>query len=280
MYLLFALIQCLLVVFVNGDVDKLQYEMYIEGGHYATGGVNVITSTYDYVMVEYDTITVTVETAEEYGYNITWKIIDKQRNPIIFKSERNILLNNVVKFKMWAEIPKNAESIEWCLVDSSSKRIVKRGLTRLIVLPKIEVASDEFGTWENGQKLAMENKIIIAKCRGGSSKDIQLDWVDTSGNLLIHSERIQIYIPLRKPNSSTWLYLNVTTDMEGVGCRVTNPTEGTTTAWYNFTVVYPPVATIISEIIPSNNCTEFTYEFFCSVKAVFPEKVIILIQRS
>ena len=276
MYLLFVLIQCLLVVFVNGDVDVPYFKLKLVGGEYdVLHSTKIITYV---VPQENDTITVSVETPEVNNYNITWKITNNEGNPITFNSNQT-KHNNGVQFKMWAEIPKNAESIEWFLVDSSSNRIVRKDFTKIIVLQKIEVASDD-GTWGNGQKLAMENKIIEAKCRGDTSKDIQLDWVDTSGNLLIPSERIQISMKetalLRRPYKS--LYLNVTTDMKGVGCRVTNPTEGTTTEWLNFTVVYPPVPTIISEIIANNNCTEFTYEFSCLVKAVFPEKVIILIQ--
>ena len=276
MYLLFVLIQCLLVVFVNGDVDEPYTEMNIEGGDYDTVSFEDIL-TY-VVPQENDTITVSIETPQVNNYNITWKITNSEGNPITFNSNQTTH-NNIVQFKMWVEIPKNAESIEWFLVDSSSNRIVRKDFTKIIVLQKIEVASDD-GTWGNSQKLAIENKIIEAKCRGDTSKDIQLDWVDTSGNLLIPSERIQIFMEetalLRRSYKS--LYLNVTTDMKGVGCRVTNPTEGTTTEWYNFTVAYPPVPTVISEMA-SSSCTEFTYEFFCSVNAVFPEEVIILIQR-
>ena len=96
MYLLFVLIQCLLVVFVNGVVDETKFKEVFQGGHSISNG--------DYYMLEHDIITATVETPEENGYNITWKIIDKQGNLINFSSDRIILPNNVVRFKMWTEI--------------------------------------------------------------------------------------------------------------------------------------------------------------------------------
>ena len=214
MYLLFVLIQCLLVVFVNGDVDEPRYDIDFEGGH---------SFNDSYVMQENGTITVTVETPQVNDYKITWKIIDKQGNPINFKSETIILPNNVVQFQMWTKIPKNVESIQWFWIDSSSNQIGKTHFKQVRVKEElgteIEVTSDG-GIWGNGQNFVMENKIIEANCKGDRSKDTQLDWVDTSGNLLIPSERIQI--SMIKINRFDWFYkslhLNVTTDMEGVGC--------------------------------------------------------------
>ena len=120
MYLLFVLIQCLLVVLVSGDVNEPRFE----GGHFVNG---------DYVMLEHDTITVTIEAPRVNGYNISWKIIDKQGNPIIFKSDTIILPNNVVQFKMWTEIPKNVEIIQWFWIDSSSNLIGKINFKTIMV---------------------------------------------------------------------------------------------------------------------------------------------------
>ena len=134
---------------------------------------------------------------------------------------------------------------------------------------------------ENGTYFVVENERLTVYCIGGGPGNIMLQWVDGTGFPMIPNERIEISNAKVNIYAITYyriLHLNVTADMKAVGCRQTNNQSITTEGWFHFTVVYPPVPTLFLQTIPTSNntCEPITYKFFCSVKAVHPEKVSIL----
>ena len=125
--------------------------------------------------------------------------------------------------------------------------------------------------------------MITASCYVGERWEPPLYWVESAGYLLKSNKRIQVS-DIKLDYSLIKYYrtvqFNATLDMEAFGCRMSTYESNTTLKWFNFTVGYPPISTLISNVTSSgnNSCSNTVFEFFCDVTARYPEKVGIKYQ--
>ena len=290
MFVKIVLIQCLLLSCINGyglynktsKFDK--YTVRVFGG-YPFGDHNVVKPG-EQLLVEISALRIKaamlgIEVSDNAG----------KFGVIKFKTDyRTFEGDDGLEYYQWnvtLTVPENFGHIQWGWRNQKDIKPLKYRVIKLLLdlhsSTPVEIdfpIGSEIAMSANGANFLPENQEITAYCMGGGPGEILLDWLDSSGNPLIPDENIQISDTERNYPAIRYyktLKLKVTHDMEAFGCRMMNSTLGIITKWWNFTVAYPPLSTLIREIFPLTDdpCGDQMYNFTCSVEAYNLEDVSI-----